>query len=120
MVSEDGVRYRVDEPPASLHGRGCGQVLDTRDRPVYTWGMTTARAKLFRNGGSQAVRLPKTCAFPSNQSEVLIRRDGRRIILEPVDTWSEEFLACLGGLESDDDIPRIKQVPVAKMKNPFA
>src|SRR4030067_833241 len=56
--------------------------------------MRSARAKLFRNGGSQAVRLPKACRFPAQQ-EVLVRREGRRVILEPADEWPEEFRACL-------------------------
>jgi len=42
----------------------------------------SARAKLFAHGGSQAVRLPK--AFRFEGSEVCIRRDGDRVILEPV------------------------------------
>jgi hypothetical protein len=37
------------------------------------------RAKLFQNGGSQAVRLPKECRFAS-QTEVVVRREGRRVI----------------------------------------
>ena len=37
----------------------------------------TARAKLFKNGGSQAVRLPKDCRFPEDQQEVVVRREGR-------------------------------------------
>lgn len=78
---------------------------------------TPMKAKLFRNGGSQAVRLPKACAFPDGQSEVLIRRDGRRVILEPVDEWPEEFLAILGSW--DEDIPRPPQEPVTKLRNPF-
>jgi len=41
-----------------------------------------ARAKLFTHGGSQAVRLPK--AFRFEGGEVCIRRDGDRVILEPV------------------------------------
>jgi antitoxin VapB len=41
-----------------------------------------ARAKLFKHGGSQAVRLPK--AFRFEGSEVSIRRDGDAVILEPV------------------------------------
>src|SRR3989304_2441575 len=57
--------------------------------------MRSARAKLFRNGGSQAVRLPKACRFPAQQ-EVLVRREGRRVILEPAAEWPEEFRACLG------------------------
>jgi virulence-associated protein VagC len=40
------------------------------------------RAKLFRNGGSQAVRLPKEFQFIG--SEVRIRRSGNGVLLEPV------------------------------------
>ena len=44
--------------------------------------MTRAvRAKVFWSGGSQAVRLPKALRLES--SEVVIRRDGRRLVLEP-------------------------------------
>ncbi len=64
----------------------------------------SARAKLFRNGGSQAVRLPKDCRFPDTQAEVVVRREGRRIILEPVDAWPEDFLACIGAWSGE--IPR--------------
>ena len=41
-----------------------------------------ATAKLFRNGRSQAVRLPKEFRFEGE--EVSIRREGRRVILEPL------------------------------------
>ena len=40
------------------------------------------RAKLFWNGRSQAVRLPKEFRFKGD--EVSIRREGDRVILEPV------------------------------------
>jgi antitoxin VapB len=40
------------------------------------------RAKLFRNGRSQAVRLPKEFRFEGD--EVSVRREGRKVILEPV------------------------------------
>ena len=53
------------------------------------------RAKIFRNGGSPAVRLPKECRF-IDQREVLARREGRRVILEPVDEWSDAFRSRLG------------------------
>ncbi len=75
------------------------------------------RAKLFQNGGSQAVRLPKTCRFPA-QREVLVRREGRRVILEPVDEWPEEFRACLGAWR--EEIPRPVQGPVRNLRNPLA
>lgn len=42
----------------------------------------TQRAKLFANGRSQAVRLPKAFRLPGD--EVSIRREGNRIILEPI------------------------------------
>ena len=41
-----------------------------------------ATAKLFSNGRSQAVRLPKEFRMPG--TEVRIHRDGDRVILEPI------------------------------------
>ncbi len=40
-------------------------------------------AKLFKNGGSQAVRLPKDCRFEG--SEVYVKRVGSAVILYPKD-----------------------------------
>ena len=75
------------------------------------------RAKLFKNGGSQAVRLPKSCRFEEGQDEVVVRRVGRRVILEPADEWSDEFLSCLGGWQGD--IPRPKTRPIGSRKSHF-
>ena len=46
-----------------------------------------ARAKLFSNGRSQAVRLPKQFRFQG--TEVAIRKEGTAVVLEPVAkrTW---------------------------------
>jgi antitoxin VapB len=79
--------------------------------------MKAARAKLFQNGGSQAVRLPKECRFPA-QREVLVRREGRRVILEAADEWPDEFRACLGAWP--EEIPRPKQRQVRDLRDPFA
>lgn len=79
--------------------------------------MKATRAKLFQNGGSQAVRLPKECRF-SAQGEVLVRREGRRVILEAADEWSDEFRTCLGAWRGK--IPRPKQTRVRDLRNPFA
>ena len=62
----------------------CLLALDSVYTPVYTTNMT-ARAKIFHNGGSQAVRLPKAVRFPDDQREILVHRVGRRVILEPAD-----------------------------------
>jgi antitoxin VapB len=49
---------------------------------------TESHARLFWSGGSQAVRLPKAMRLPG--TEVLVRRRGEAVILEPVperDSW---------------------------------
>lgn len=73
------------------------------------------RAKIFQNGGSQAVRLPKSCRF-DGQDELLVRRVGRKVILEPADDWSPDFLACLGAWK--DEIPRPESQSIAARRNP--
>jgi antitoxin VapB len=75
------------------------------------------RAKIFQNGGSQAVRLPKTFRFRDDQDEVIVRRVGKRVILEPADEWSAEFLACLGAWK--DDIPRPPSRAIGRRRNPL-
>ncbi len=62
--------------------------------------MSDVRAKIFTHGGSQAVRLPK--AFRFDASEVRIRREGARVILEPVTTdWDAVWR----------DIDHLTQIP---------
>jgi virulence-associated protein VagC len=52
-------------------------------------------AKLFRNGSFQIVRLPHAFRLPAK--EVNIRRDGIRIILEPLvgARWPRNFLRSI-------------------------
>ena len=75
------------------------------------------RAKIFQNGGSQAVRLPKSCRFSEHQHQVIAKRVGKRVILEAADEWPSEFLACLGAWH--DDIPRPAARTVGAKRNPF-
>ena len=79
--------------------------------------MKAIRAKLFQNGGSQAVRLPKECRFTA-QREVLVRKVGRRVILEAADEWPEKFRACLGAWSGE--IPRPKQQQLRDLRDSFA
>jgi antitoxin VapB len=68
------------------------------------------RAKLFTTGGSQAVRLPKSYRF-EGEHEVLISRDGERIILEPARRrWSRAFIDLAG---SAPDFPYPEEPPPA-------
>ena len=57
-------------------------------------------AKLFQNGRSQAVRLPKEFRFPGK--EVRIRRFGGGVLLEPVPFDVEAWFARL---DSYGDVP---------------
>lgn len=56
-------------------------------------------AKLFQNGRSQAVRLPKDCQFPG--TDVLVQRVGDSVILFPSDKRWETFLHGLNGFSRD-------------------
>lgn len=64
----------------------------------------SVRAKLFKTGGSQAVRLPKEFRFEGE--EVEISRQGKRVVLEPVPkTWSREFRGLAGSIPDFPDPP---------------
>ena len=56
-------------------------------------------AKLFINGNSQAVRLPKEYRFPGN--EVGIRKVGNIAILFPIDQAWETFVDGLNSFSDD-------------------
>ena len=56
-------------------------------------------AKLFENGRSQAVRLPKDCRFEGK--EVLTHKIGNMVLLMPKDTEWRNFLLGLD-MFSDD------------------
>lgn len=76
--------------------------------------MRRSVAKLFKNGGSQAVRLPADCRFPG-ETEVYVRREGNVVILESRDTWPEGFFESLG----DEGIERPTQQPLRRWRSPF-
>lgn len=74
------------------------------------------RAKLFANGRSQAVRLPKEFRLPGD--EVAIHREGDRIILEPltgsgVDAkgWPKDLWARIDALGAGDDFADPEPLP---------
>lgn len=63
-------------------------------------------AKIFRNGDSQAVRLPREFRFAGD--EVLIKRTGAAVVLLPKTRSWETLLSSLGQF-SDDFMPRRAQ-----------
>jgi antitoxin VapB len=56
-------------------------------------------AKLFKNGDSQAVRLPKEFRFAGN--EVFIKRVGSAVVLLPIAKSWDTLLTCLEKFPSD-------------------
>jgi len=65
------------------------------------------KAKLFLNGGSQAVRLPKSFKF-HGESEVEIHKCGNKVIIEPVNYSWESLLKGLDMLGDGFDFGREK------------
>lgn len=73
-----------------------------REVAVLPEAPETDTAKLFWNGRSQAVRLPKAFRFEGN--EVHIRRSGDAVILEPLHVkrgWPPGFWESLGKVSPD-------------------
>jgi antitoxin VapB len=65
--------------------------------------------KLFKNGRSQAVRIPREFELPGE--DAIIRKEGRRLIIEPAPALS--LTAYLATLEPiDDDFGPIEDLPV--------
>ncbi len=73
-------------------------------------------AKLFQNGRSQAVRLPKAFRF-EGMAEVLIERDGERVILSPTRKASIERL--ISALDQFEDFPAREQPQQPDSRDPL-
>lgn len=71
--------------------------------------MSEARkVSIFRNGRSQAVRIPKEFELPGN--EATIRREDDKLIIQPVE--KESLLEWLKTIEPwDGDFPEIDDPP---------
>lgn len=71
------------------------------------------KAKLFMNGQSQAVRLPKEFRMPGK--EVQIRRQGKGVLIEPIE---ESFDAMFRSLDefSDDFMSTGRKQPAMQSR----
>ena len=69
-----------------------------------------ARAKIFTNGRSQAVRLPREFRFEGK--EVAIRKEGEAVVLEPVAKrkWPAGYWQRIDRRAKDLDLGRV--VPI--------
>ena len=76
-------------------------------------------AKLFRNGRSQAVRLPREFRFEGN--EVFVRRDTKtgEVILSPRRKSLKDFFELLDSLGPVEDFMADRRDPPQKRKKLF-
>ena len=64
--------------------------------------------RLFKNGRNQALRIPRDLELPG--SEAVLRKEGHRLVVEPLGRPS--LLAVLARLKPlDDDFPNIERPP---------
>ena len=77
----------------------------------------TATAKLFKNGRSQALRLPREFRFEGDR--VRVRRAGRGVLVEPMFTDVSEWFAELDRLAVEPFMPAGRQQPPTPLREVF-
>ncbi|MCL4814490.1 MAG: AbrB/MazE/SpoVT family DNA-binding domain-containing protein [Vicinamibacteraceae bacterium] len=77
--------------------------------------MTTA--KLFKNGRSQAVRLPREFRFEGDR--VRVRRVGSGVLIEPIFTNVTEWFAELDRLATEPFMPEGRRQPSTPVRDVF-
>jgi antitoxin VapB len=71
-------------------------------------------AKVFMNGRSEAVRLPKNCRFGTE--EIYIKKVGSVVVLVPKEKAWEVFMQSLDGFSSDFMTTRPAAIPQKRRK----
>ena len=74
----------------------------------------TRTAKLFKTGGSQAVRLPPEFRFDGK--EVFIYREGERVVLSPKPQSWADYLTH-GPRATADFVEGVEELPVQERKS---
>ena len=67
--------------------------------------------RLFRNGRSQAIRIPREFALPGNEATISRDRKGRLIVEAVKKLTMTELLDSWGPLSDEDAMPEIKDYP---------
>jgi antitoxin VapB len=74
-------------------------------------------AKLFKNGRSQAVRLPREFRFEGDR--VRVRRAGRGVVLEPMAANLTEWFAELDRFAVEPFMPQGRKQPPSPTRDVF-
>jgi antitoxin VapB len=77
-----------------------------------------AIAKLFRNGRSQAVRLPQEFRFEGN--EVRVRKTDEGVLLEPIIVDTRKWFAEMDRLSSEPFMKGGRKQPAAPRRKIFS
>jgi len=96
-------RSDYEQPEAKAHG------LEESAQPFVGAEVLAERyVRLFKNGRSQAVRIPREFELPGK--EAIMRKDGERLIIEPAPKRSLlELLESWGPI--DEELPLIEDRP---------
>ena len=98
------------DPGGTVPSRPAGYVV-VYTSYIYSSGETMKTAKIFRNGQSQAVRLPKEFRF--REDHVYVKKSGNVVLLIPArDSW--DFLSASLSKFTDDFLAAREQPPVQK------
>ncbi len=74
---------------------------------------TEHRVRLFKDGRAQALRIPHEFELPGD--EVVVRKEGERLIVEPVERLS--LLALLATWEPlGEDFPEVEELPLDEVE----
>ncbi len=68
-----------------------------------------AQTTIFKSNRSQAVRLPKDVAFPETVKKVFVRKQGKSVIITPIDALWDDFFdrpGCPDFIEPEDLPPQ--------------
>lgn len=82
--------------------------IDVSKKNIHT-SEKMRTAKLFRNGRNQAVRLPREYEFDAD--EVVIRKQGKNLILTPRPRSWDEYFSTASRL-SDDFPDAVEELPL--------
>ncbi|MEA3384266.1 MAG: type II toxin-antitoxin system VapB family antitoxin [Campylobacterota bacterium] len=70
-------------------------------------------AKVFQNGRSQAVRLPKECRFDTD--EVYVEKVGDSLVMTPkIEKKWDKFFDSLDDVDTSDFMDDVEQLPMQK------
>jgi antitoxin VapB len=70
---------------------------------------TEYHARLFRNGSNQAIRIPREFELPGE--EVIIRRQGLYLLIEPVKKPNKLSALLTSWLTCEEEFPEIIDLP---------